>query len=84
MIPDLLKTAQIEGIFRRMIGMIKGVSKLPTYRRKFRQIVKALIVHSLEKDLSGKTLAIHLRDAIDISEKAWIWRKNLLEDPVGL
>lgn len=39
----------------RMIGMIRSVSKLPTYRRKFRHVVKALVTHSLEKDVSGRS-----------------------------
>jgi len=52
--------------------MIRGVSKLPTYRRKFRQIVKALIAHSLEKDVSGKALATHSGDVLDICEKALV------------
>ncbi|KAK4346502.1 hypothetical protein RND71_032841 [Anisodus tanguticus] len=33
---DSLRAAQIEGISRRMVGMIRSVSKFPTYRRKFR------------------------------------------------
>lgn len=34
----------------RMIGIIRGISKFPTYRRKFRQVVKALIVYNMEKE----------------------------------
>ncbi|KAJ0041554.1 hypothetical protein Pint_28073 [Pistacia integerrima] len=45
---DALRAAQIQGISRRMIGMVRSVSKFPTYRRTFRQIVKALIAYSLE------------------------------------
>jgi len=60
--------------------MIRGVSKLPTYRRKFRQIVKALITHSLEKDVSGKALATHSGDVVvDISEKALVTKYLDLE-----
>ncbi|KAK2657448.1 hypothetical protein Ddye_010500 [Dipteronia dyeriana] len=43
---DALRAAQIEGISRRMIGMIRSVSKFPTYRRRFRQVVKSLISYS--------------------------------------
>ncbi|KAJ4714901.1 Steroid nuclear receptor ligand-binding [Melia azedarach] len=43
---DALRAAQIQGISRRMIGMISSVSKFPTYRRRFRQVVKALISYS--------------------------------------
>lgn len=30
----------------RMIGLIRSVSKFPTYRRRFRQVVKALVSYS--------------------------------------
>ncbi|XP_021897634.1 uncharacterized membrane protein At3g27390 isoform X1 [Carica papaya] len=47
---DALIGAQIQGISRRMIGMVRGVSKLPTYRRRFRRVVKDLILYSQEND----------------------------------
>ncbi|KAI4327462.1 hypothetical protein L6164_019922 [Bauhinia variegata] len=47
---DAVRAAQIEGISRRMIGMTRSVSKLPTYRRRFRQVVKALVTYSMDKD----------------------------------
>ncbi|XWS29859.1 hypothetical protein CRYUN_Cryun24cG0066200 [Craigia yunnanensis] len=46
---DSLRAAQIEGISRRMVGMVRSASKLPTYRKRFRQVVKDLIAHALEK-----------------------------------
>ncbi|KAE8672607.1 cyclin-dependent kinase inhibitor 1-like isoform X1 [Hibiscus syriacus] len=46
---DSLRAAQIEGISRRIIGMGRSMSKLPTYRRRFRQVVKDLIAHASEK-----------------------------------
>lgn len=49
---DPLRAAQVQGISRRMIGMIKSVSKFPTYRRRFHQIVKALISHYEDHDIS--------------------------------
>ncbi|XP_009366992.2 uncharacterized membrane protein At3g27390 [Pyrus x bretschneideri] len=49
---DAVRAAQIEGISRRMIGMMRSISKLPTYRRKFRHVVKALLAYSLPKEAS--------------------------------
>ncbi|TYH44800.1 hypothetical protein ES332_D11G219800v1 [Gossypium tomentosum] len=46
---DSLRAAQMEGISRRMIGIARSISKLPTYRRKFRQVVKELITHTSDK-----------------------------------
>ncbi|EPS60872.1 hypothetical protein M569_13929, partial [Genlisea aurea] len=54
---DSLRAAQIEGICRRMTGMSRSVSKLPTYRRKYRQVVRELILHSIAKDYSKKARA---------------------------
>ncbi|KAG8384394.1 hypothetical protein BUALT_Bualt04G0113500 [Buddleja alternifolia] len=54
---DALRAAQIEGISRRMIGISRSVSKLPTYRRRFRQVVKDLITHSIGKEGSTKSVA---------------------------
>ncbi|CAK7337650.1 unnamed protein product [Dovyalis caffra] len=47
---EALRAAQVQGISRRMIGMSRSISKFPTYRRVFRQVVKALIGYSLEKE----------------------------------
>lgn len=47
---DALRAAQIQGISRRMIGIIRSVSKFPTYRRRYQHIVKVLIAYSAEKE----------------------------------
>ncbi|KAE9614314.1 hypothetical protein Lal_00016790 [Lupinus albus] len=70
-LPDGLKAAQIEGICRRMIGMTRSVSKLPTYRRKFRHVVKDLVIYSLEKNISGKALVTHFQEK-DVCERALV------------
>ncbi|XP_004289227.1 PREDICTED: uncharacterized membrane protein At3g27390 [Fragaria vesca subsp. vesca] len=46
---DALRAAQIQGISRRMIGITRGVSKFPTYRRRFHQVVKNLITYSIQE-----------------------------------
>ncbi|WVZ22491.1 hypothetical protein V8G54_001035 [Vigna mungo] len=69
---------------RETIQEVKMV-QLPTYRRKFRQVVKALIAHSLEKDVSGKALATtHSGDVVDICEKTLVTKYLDLEiEPSG-
>lgn len=42
--------------------MMRSMSKLPTYRRRFRQIVKALVIYSIEKEgvnrsVSGRSVS---------------------------
>ena len=51
--------------------MTRSMTKLPTYRRKFRQVVKALITCSVEKGVPGEALVTHCMD-IDTSEKALV------------
>ncbi|WCJ31116.1 hypothetical protein M5689_012628 [Euphorbia peplus] len=51
-----LRFAQIQGISRRMIGMARSVSILPTHRRRFRQVVKTLIMYSSDNK-EGSTLS---------------------------
>lgn len=46
---DSLRAAQIEGLSRRMVGMVRSASKLPTHRRKFRQVVKDLMAYASQK-----------------------------------
>lgn len=41
----------------RMIGMIRSVSKFPTYRRRFRQVVKELIIYAVAKEESSKDVS---------------------------
>ncbi|KAL1824319.1 hypothetical protein ACET3Z_011097 [Daucus carota] len=47
---DAVKAARLEGIARRMVGLVKSTSKFPTYRRKLRQVVKSLVIHALAKE----------------------------------
>ncbi|KAK8952437.1 hypothetical protein KSP39_PZI003081 [Platanthera zijinensis] len=48
---DALKTAQIQAISRRLVGMSRTISKFPTYRRKYRHVVRTLIAYCHEKDV---------------------------------
>ncbi|CAO2827996.1 unnamed protein product [Amaranthus hypochondriacus] len=45
-----LRAAQIQGISRRMTGMCRSMSKLPTYRRRYRHLVKDLLAYQSEKE----------------------------------
>ncbi|KAL5705778.1 hypothetical protein ACHQM5_024032 [Ranunculus cassubicifolius] len=64
--PDPIRVAQIEGISRRLIGIQRSISKLPTYRRKYSQVVKALVSHSLEREGSSKSVSVRSMPSIDI------------------
>ncbi|XP_073150811.1 uncharacterized membrane protein At3g27390 [Henckelia pumila] len=50
---DPIRAAQIEGLSRRMLGIGRSSTKLPTYRRRFRQVVKALVAYAYAKEGCG-------------------------------
>ncbi|PIA46341.1 hypothetical protein AQUCO_01500101v1 [Aquilegia coerulea] len=58
--PDPVRAAQIQGISRRLIGMTRSISKFPTYRRKYSQVIKSLVsyAYSLETEGSSKSNAM--------------------------
>ncbi|KNA03843.1 hypothetical protein SOVF_205270 isoform B, partial [Spinacia oleracea] len=47
---DPLRAAQIQGISRRMTGMSRSITKLPTYRRRYRHLIKNLLAYQSEKE----------------------------------
>ncbi|GMH24087.1 hypothetical protein Nepgr_025930 [Nepenthes gracilis] len=63
---DPLRAAQIQGISRRLTGMMRSISKLPTYRRKFGQVVKALIAYHSEKAGTARLDPIRSASSIEI------------------
>ncbi|KAG8064737.1 hypothetical protein GUJ93_ZPchr0004g40205 [Zizania palustris] len=54
---DPVRTAQIQAISRRMVGIVRSVSKFPTYRRRHRHVVKLLVTYSIEKEGSFRSSA---------------------------
>ncbi|KAF5191580.1 membrane protein [Thalictrum thalictroides] len=55
--PDPVRAAQIQGISRRLTGMTRSISKFPTYRRKYSQVIKSLVAYAyyLETGSSSKS-----------------------------
>lgn len=39
--------------FDRMEGLVKSTSKFPTYRRRFSQVVKSLVIHALAEEVGS-------------------------------
>ncbi|KAL2551994.1 hypothetical protein Fot_05613 [Forsythia ovata] len=54
---DPVRAARIDGISRRMVGMTRSVSKFPTYRRRYRHVVKNLVCYSLAKEGSSRSIS---------------------------
>jgi len=54
---DPVRLAQIQAISRRLVGIVRSLSKFPTYRRRYRHVVKLLIAYSIERDGSCRSSA---------------------------
>lgn len=54
---DPVRTAQIQAISRRMVGIVRSMSKFPTYRRRYIHVVKLLVTYSVEREGSFRSSA---------------------------
>ncbi|CAL5031763.1 unnamed protein product [Urochloa decumbens] len=54
---DPVRLAQIQAISRRLVGIVRSLSKFPTYRRRYRHVVKLLIAYAIERDGSCRSSA---------------------------
>jgi hypothetical protein len=41
----------------RLVGIVRSLSKFPTYRRRYRHVVKLLIAYAIERDGSCRSSA---------------------------
>lgn len=45
-----LRNGELQAISRRLQGLTRNISKFPTYRRRYQQVVKVLLLHAQEKE----------------------------------
>ncbi|XP_023918028.1 uncharacterized membrane protein At3g27390 isoform X1 [Quercus suber] len=50
---DKVRRAQLQSIIRRLQGIVASMSRLPTFRRRFRNLVKVLYIEAIQEDASG-------------------------------
>ncbi|CAN8232451.1 unnamed protein product [Cochlearia groenlandica] len=50
---DTVRKAQLQAIIRRLQGMVASVSRIPTFRRRFMNLVKVLYMEALEMGVSS-------------------------------
>ncbi|KAL5992762.1 hypothetical protein ACLOJK_013681 [Asimina triloba] len=63
---NVLRTAQIEAISRRVIGMTRSVSKFPTYRRRYQNVVKVMVAYALDRGVSSASHSTRSVASIEI------------------
>ncbi|KAK7273461.1 hypothetical protein RIF29_14511 [Crotalaria pallida] len=50
---DSVRRAQLQAIIRRLQGIVASMSRIPTFRRRFRNLVKVLYVEALQASASA-------------------------------
>ncbi|KAK2647784.1 hypothetical protein Ddye_015273 [Dipteronia dyeriana] len=50
---DNVRKAQLQAIIRRLQGIVASMSRVPTFRRRFRNLVKMLYIEALQADASA-------------------------------
>ncbi|XP_075644147.1 putative membrane protein At3g27390 isoform X1 [Castanea sativa] len=50
---DKVRRAQLQSIIRRLQGIVASMSRVPTFRRRFRNLVKVLYIEAIQEDASG-------------------------------
>ncbi|KAI5406612.1 hypothetical protein KIW84_053089 [Lathyrus oleraceus] len=51
---DNVRRAQLQAIIRRLLGIVASMSRMPTFRRRFRNLVKVLYIEGLQASASAK------------------------------
>ncbi|MBA0579421.1 uncharacterized membrane protein At3g27390 isoform X1 [Gossypium raimondii] len=49
---DSVRRAQLQAIIRRLQGIVASMSRIPTFRRRFRNLVKLLYIEAIQADAS--------------------------------
>ncbi|KAL5714410.1 hypothetical protein ACHQM5_016375 [Ranunculus cassubicifolius] len=50
---DNVRRAQLQAIFRRLQGIMASMTRMPTFRRRFKNLVKVLYIEAVESGASG-------------------------------
>ncbi|KAF5207431.1 Steroid nuclear receptor ligand-binding, partial [Thalictrum thalictroides] len=51
---DNVKRAQLQAIFRRLQGIVASMTRMPTFRRRFQNLVKVLYIEAIESGGDGQ------------------------------
>ncbi|XP_022140357.1 uncharacterized membrane protein At3g27390 [Momordica charantia] len=51
---DTVRRAQLQAIFRRLQGIVGFMSRVPSFRRRFRNLIKVLYVEAIQMSTSAK------------------------------
>lgn len=78
--PDsALRNGELQAISRRLQGLTRNISKFPTYRRRYQQVVKALFLYSQEKEGIPKSRILKLGSTRGSRKEDSAHRSKLVE-----
>lgn len=78
--PDsALRNGELQAISRRLQGLTRNISKFPTYRRRYQQVMKALLLYSQEKEGIPKARILKLGSTRGSSKEDSSHRSKLVE-----
>ncbi|GAV68432.1 hypothetical protein CFOL_v3_11935 [Cephalotus follicularis] len=60
---DKVKRAQLQAIIRRLQGIVASMSRIPTFRRRFRNLVKVLYIEALQAGASDNHIGGTLKSS---------------------
>ncbi|XP_041004179.1 uncharacterized membrane protein At3g27390 [Juglans microcarpa x Juglans regia] len=60
---DRVRRAQLQSIIRRLQGIVASMSRIPTFRRRFRNLVKLLYIEKLQSSASANHMREILKDS---------------------
>ncbi|CAN1315910.1 Uncharacterized membrane protein At3g27390 [Linum perenne] len=53
---DHVRRAQLQALIRRLQGIVASMSRVPTFRRRFKNLVKVLSIEAIQVDASSKRM----------------------------
>ncbi|KAK6918706.1 hypothetical protein RJ641_017128 [Dillenia turbinata] len=78
---DNVRKAQLQAIIRRLKGIVASMSRMPTYRRRFRNLVKVLYLEAIQASTIGESSNIRYGKNL---KESWTERDgNTEEDKYG-
>ncbi|XP_044973969.1 uncharacterized protein LOC123441812 [Hordeum vulgare subsp. vulgare] len=73
---DPVRMAQIQAISKRMVGIVRSMSKFPTYRRRYRHVVKLMVAYSVEREGSFGSSASGPSASFEITRRRVVWLRH--------
>ncbi|KAK7393782.1 hypothetical protein VNO78_22346 [Psophocarpus tetragonolobus] len=79
---DTVRRAQLQAIIRRLQGIVASMSRIPTFRRRFRNLIKILYIEALQAGASASRIGG--TEIPKPREKGSIQRRDTVDEPSNI